>query len=311
MTLLDIYKCLSDESRLRIIAVLNHGIFNVQELTSILGLSQSTISHHLKTLQSCNIVKSEKDGTWAYYTLRRDNTSAPSYRAASGFLELLGDPAVGTIDEMIKGDLKSVEMVQARRRDKAKTFFDSVAPEWKHLRTEAQGDTSYMDELIRYLPSYADILELGCGSGALLERILPRKGKTIGVDYSEAMLDAARSTLGSLAKGVDFRLGYLEHLPIGDASVDLTVTCMVLHHLTNPREAIKDTWRVLKPGGEFLVVDLVKHEREEMREKYADLWLGFDPAEFQAWLAEEGFRDTEVKILGKNQEVFLLKSVKP
>ncbi|MBN8547935.1 MAG: metalloregulator ArsR/SmtB family transcription factor [Deltaproteobacteria bacterium] len=293
---LDVYKALADESRLRLLHVLSKGSFNVQELTTVLKVSQSTISHHLKVLQAVNLASAQKEGTWVYYTLPQNDPNSFVHQTAQLFLANTKQSAA---DIQLAGDIVN------RRRDQTRHFFDSVAKNWKELR-ETQGTESFFDIVKERIPSNAAFLELGCGSGPFLDKIVPRSGMTVGVDYSQGMLDEARRTLGSRASQVDLRLGYLEHLPIGDDSIDVALVYMVLHHLPTPVDALKDACRVLKPGGQLLIVDLVRHDNEYMRERYADLWLGFDPEEMKRWASSSGFADAKVEILGHKKEVFLL-----
>jgi ArsR family transcriptional regulator len=311
MNMVDYYKALADESRLRVLHVLSHGYFNVQELTSVLGLSQPTISHHLKTLQQAGLIKSHKEGTWTYHSLVSTGSETAAGAVISNFLELALNPAGDAYLPSLTEDRKIITGLRDRKRDRSRLFFESVASNWKEMRDEATGSPSYLEELVGHLPSEGTLLELGCGTGALLERILPRKGNTIGVDYSQAMLDEAKSNLGKLKGEVDLRLGYLEHLPLGDESVDTAVAYMVLHHLPTPREALRDIFRVLQPGGRLMIVDMLPHNKEYMRERYADLWLGFDADEMQSWLTECGFKDVQIKDLGERKEVFLSNCFKP
>lgn len=293
---LDLYKALADDSRLRLLKVLSRGAFNVQELTAILKVSQSTISHHLKTLHAVNLATSRKEGTWVYYTLPANDSNSFAHQTAKILLESA---------ERNAEDEAAANEILNRRRDQARHFFDSVARNWKEMR-EAQGTETFFDLIADRIPQKAAFLELGCGSGPFLDKILPRQGQTIGVDYSQAMLDEAKRTLASRAASVDFRLGYLEHLPIGDESVDCALVYMVLHHLASPADALRDAWRVLKPGGQLMIVDLLKHDNEYMRERFADLWLGFDPDDMKRWAFDCGFAEAKLEILGNKKEVFLL-----
>lgn len=309
MSLTETYKAFADDSRLRIINALRFGVFNVQELTSVLRLSQPTVSHHLKILTQSGVVSSEKAGTWAYYRLRGDEkANAAAFTISQAFLNLTETSP--SLVPALSNDNQEIKQVLERRRDDAKVFFDSAAKNWKDLSREIQGPESFIEELAREIPSTASLLELGCGTGTLLEKILPRSGKTYGVDYSEAMLETAKRTLGTRSSGVDLRLGYLEHLPLGDDSVECAVAHMVLHHIADPKEVLRDASRVLKQGGTLKVVELTTHAREEMRERYADLWLGFDVQELSRWTEEAGFTGIEARFLDKGKNVFLLSAVK-
>ena len=311
MSVTEIYKALADESRLRIVNVLRTGVFNVQEVTSVLGLSQSTVSHHLKVLTQNGIAVSERDGTWAFYRLHSDDPSHPASLITKGFLDLVSKGQANGMTAHIENDNQEIKKLLDNRRDKAKVFFDSVAKDWQEVRKEIQGSESYLEEVASVIDSKATLLELGCGAGALLEKVLPRSGKTFGVDYSEAMLESAKKALGDKASQVDLRLGYLEHLPIGDNSIDTAVAYMVLHHITEPLAVFHDAARVLKSGATLMVVELTTHSREEMRERYADLWLGFDTTQLSHWATEAGFTNIEIKFLCQEKNVFLLSAVKP
>ncbi|MFM1848837.1 MAG: hypothetical protein RL417_2311 [Pseudomonadota bacterium] len=311
MELLEAYKALADESRLRLIHILSDGYFNVQELTSILGISQPTISHHLKVLQGAGITSSYKEGTWTYHKLMGNEAGTPAPAVAHNFLKLAASSSMNGHTAIFARDKAAIGEILARRRDASHRYFESVASNWKEIRREAQGDTAYFSELESLIPPSATLLELGCGSGALLEALLPRDGKTIGVDYSRAMLDEAKRNLGEKASGVELRLGELEHLPLADESVDVAVACMVLHHIAQPKNVILEAARVLKRGGHLIIVDLMRHTNEYMRERFADLWLGFELPEIERWLTASRLSSPNAKILGERKEVFIVSTLKP
>lgn len=312
MSSLAVLKALSDESRLRLVHVLGDGPFNVQELTNILSLSQPTVSHHLKVLERAGIARSKREGTWIYYGLvNGDAKGSPASEITQSFLSSTERETDSSLKDYFSSDKRKAESVLARRRDSAHRYFESVAQSWKRVRTEAHGGDIPLNLLIQEIPSDASLVELGCGSGALLERLLPRSGRTIGVDYSQSMLDEANQNLKALGLSVETRLGALEHLPLADGSVDIALAYMVLHHLSDPKEALRDTYRVLRPGGKLVIVDLTKHHDEGMRERFADLWLGFEPKDFKEWLTGLGFINSRVTLFGEKKEIFLLVSNKP
>lgn len=299
----DTLKALSDDSRLKIALALKAGPLNVQELTSILGLSQPTVSHHLKILSAAGVIENEKTGTFSFYRLSNGRSKASELTdAIITIAKKDSSPDISKVQS-------KVDSLIAKRRNQAKQFFDNIAPQWKELRTQVQGDETYLAMLSEVIEQNATLLDLGCGDGALFEGILPRGGATYGVDYSEPMLEMARKNLGDRSSMVDLRLGYLEHLPFESGSIDIAVSHMVLHHIVDPKAVLKDAHRVLKIGGKLIVVDLTTHHQEEMREKFADLWLGFDPSEISEWASGVGFGRTRTELLGRGK-AFLLEAVK-
>lgn len=296
MQALPILKALADEARLRLVYTLEHGSFNVQELTTILGLSQPTVSHHLRILERAELIRCDRAGTWAYYSLTRNSSASIGSILKSTLESLNGEP--------FASDLRTLNRLQNDRRDDAKRYFESVADSWNMLRDQNTQIDSMLSQLSKQIPSDGVFIDMGCGSGALLKRLIARRGKTIGVDYSEAMLSAARRSLGETNNLIELRLGYLEHLPIADSSADCAAAFMVLHHLERPWEAISDAARVLKPQGKFLIVDHCKHSGDTPSQAR---WLGFDEQEIQQWLKQSGFTSSAPTRVGDS---FLLEAVR-
>ena len=125
------------------------------------------------------------------------------------------------------------------------------------------------------------------------------------------MLEEAKRNLGEKSSAVELRLGELEHLPLADNSVDIAVACMVLHHIAQPEKVLAEAVRVIKGGGSLIIVDLMHHTNEYMRERFADLWLGFEPSDIETWLKFIGFKAPQTKILGEGKEVFIVSTLKP
>ena len=316
MKIVEACKALSEESRLRLFHLLSKGYFNVQELTSALDLSQSTISHHLKVLQNSGLVRQHREGTWNYYTLDLDENGL-SQSLVGPLLTHLERSTDKKEQELVSSNARLARTLLDRRQQLSHRFFEEVAPHWKNVRRAALGLTDedepiefFYRELCSHIPPTESLLELGCGSGTLLEQIAPRPGKTIAVDYSPAMIEEAKRNLAARASAIDFRLGFLEHLPLGDESVDRAVAGMVLHHLPAPQDALSDVARVLKPGGTLLILELTAHANDSMREQFADVWLGFEPRQLEQWLENVGFRNTRVHVLGKKKKLFLLETMK-
>lgn len=302
MSLSAAIRSVADESRMRIVHVLTLGSFNVQELTGIFGSSQSTISHHLKTLQSAGVLRARKDGTWSFFSLSAQSPEGALARELS--LKVATEEGAPYSDDAAKGR----ELLN-QRRDKSKLLFDSLAGDWDKLREEAQGNVSFLGELAAHIPKDRILLELGCGSGALLAKILPRGGATIGVDSSPAMLAQARKRGGSKDK-LDLRLGLLEHLPVADDSVDMAVAYMVFHHVAEIEHALADTLRVLRPGGELVLIERSSYNSAAMRERFGEHWVDFSPEQLGEFVSAAGFTDVVRTELGAAGEAFLISAKK-
>ena len=280
---LKIHKALADETRLRLVRLLSQGPLNVNEIIDVLHMGQSRISRHLKILAEAELVSNRREGTWVYY--QANHTAG---NLTSDMLDLLRrhQQDLPFRDE----DLQGLEGVVERRRAKTKDFFDNVAdPQQLHQGLQ-QNAHSYRQTAISLIQHrHHSVLDLGTGAGLLLPRLLEKAEQVIAVDSSAKMLEMARHTAGRDAARCDFRLGDLAHLPVANGEVDAVMACMVLHHLSNPAGTIGEAHRALKDGGELFIVDLHKHDDETFRERQADLWLGFDPAEIEGWLSTHDF----------------------
>lgn len=309
--MLQIFKALADETRIRILGVLAQGAFNVNEIIEIFGMGQSRISRHLKILADCGLVTSRREGNWIYYALRRADEE-PDISAA---LDLALRSAAKF--PSYRTDLQRIESVMQRRRALSKKYFNRVGPDWEELQQEVLDGTDYRERSLEMLPADLEtVVDLGVGAGLMLPALLGKSRRIIAVDSSQNMLQMAREFVdkeeADSAERCDFRLGELEHLPILDRTVDAAVALMVLHHIATPAAAIAEVYRVLKPGGIFVIADLMQHSVEAMREKYADLWLGFSPIEMMLWLKNAGFADVTSEVLHKGDKikVILFKAVR-
>jgi len=300
--MIDTFKALADITRLRLIAVLAKGEFTVQELTGILDMGQSRVSRHLKILTDAGILSVKRQGTWAYYRLKGDNRL---------FFEIL--PAMEAFQETLENrdrDLQRVSEVLDARRRRSLEFFDRHARQWDDFSRNLLFVPSYFDVLLDQIPACRVAAEVGVGTGKILAGLSGKAPTVIGVDHSPAMLEEARSRVRqeNLA-GIEFRLGEMSHLPIGDGDVDCLLLNMVLHHAAQPQRVFQEARRVLVPGGRLVIADLQRHDQDWVREKLADQWLGFERNELEGWLAEAGFscvRFVPVAAAAGQQAVFIL-----
>lgn len=298
---LKIYKALADETRLRMVRLLTRGALNVNEIIGILNMGQSRVSRHLKILAEADLVTSRREGTWIYY---QGNGGQEADPLVEDLLELLHRHE-GVLAHYAD-DLQGLEAVVERRREQTRTFFDSIKdPE--QLQYHCLNGSVYRKIAVDLLPERAKtVLDMGTGAGLLLPALLERIERVIAVDSSTTMLDMARKTAGVDAVRCEFRLGDLGHLPVADGEVDLVVACMVLHHLSNPADTVREAHRALRPGGQLVVVDLHQHEDEELRESMADLWLGFPPEKVRGWLESSLFEVTGAEVVGEPDSLKLI-----
>lgn len=309
--MLHIFKALADESRLRIVAVLAQGDFNVNELIEILRMGQSRISRHLKILADSGLVNSRRESNWIYYSLAAAPDNADLAQVSALAVRSLKGAKVH------EKDLQHLESLVQRRRSMSQKYFDRVGPEWECLQAEVLDSTTYREPALAYLPHDKEsVLDLGSGAGLLLPSLLARFKNVIAIDSSQTMLkvaaDYAQKQSPEAAARCAFRLGELEHLPIPDRSVDAAIASMVLHHVSHPGNAIAEVHRVLKRNGTFVIADLLEHNIAEMRDKYADLWLGFKKSDLNKWLLAAGFAVQKIEVLDKHKtmKVLLIQATK-
>jgi ArsR family transcriptional regulator len=281
--MLQVFKALGDPTRLRLLAILAQGDFNVNELLEILRMGQSRISRHLKILADSRLVSNRREGNWIYYALAANGTD--SDRANALRLALNSAKALPEYES----DLQHLESIVQRRRSLSQKYFNRVGPEWERLQREVLDTGNYREQVLELLPRDKEsAADLGVGAGLLLPELLQRFANVIAIDSSQTMLKVAADyiaqQLPQQRSRCEFRLGELEHLPISDCAVDAAVACMVLHHVSNPAAAIKEIYRVIKKGGRFVIADLQQHDIAEMREQYADPWLGFKKTDISKWL---------------------------
>ncbi|WP_020676550.1 ArsR/SmtB family transcription factor [Geopsychrobacter electrodiphilus] len=280
--MLELFKALADPTRLRLLNILQQGEFTVQELLKILKMGQSRISRHLKILLEAGVLSVKREGTWAYYRLQPTDSLC-------GLLLPFLKPEFEQLAEAVT-DRAAVLSVLAARRERSQLFFDRHARDWDHLARRLLPTPHYVDRLLTSLPLSSCLLEVGVGTGGLLEALRRKSDRVIGVDHAPAMLAAARQRLkGFDPDGIDLRLGEMEHLPLESSSVDTAVLNMVLHHASDPSTVLREIFRVLRPGGVLFIADLLRHQEEWMREKLADQWLGFTPEELFGWGRKAGF----------------------
>jgi ArsR family transcriptional regulator len=280
-TILDRMAALGDPIRCRILLLIERQELSVSELCSTLQLPQSTVSRHLKVLSTDGWVEARKDGTSRYYSARQ-----PVPASARSLWSLISKEL--TDSAVVEEDSRRVEGVMARRSSGSRAFFSSASDRWSEMRHELFGQRFDLQALLTLLDPELVVGDLGAGTGHVVLSLAPHVRRVIAVDDSPEMLDAASVRLAGVSN-VELRHGKLESLPLDDGTLDVALLILVLHHLPEPRRVFSEAARVLKPGGRFLVVDMLPHEREEYRREMGHVWLGFDEAQIGDWFSSTGF----------------------
>lgn len=303
-TVLKIFKALSDQTRLRIFNILANHELNVNEIVQVLQMGQSRISRHLKILSDCGLVRSRRDGSFVYYQSEQDETRQLLMKFIKN--------ALPETEELGMDFARSATIV-GERKQKTRSFFNKVAENWDALKRDIFGDFDLNRALVEKGVRAGTAVDLGCGTGELMEIVSGISDQVIGVDSSTKMLDQARSRLKDLNARLDFRLGEIEHIPLKDSEADLAFINMVLNHIAVPANVIRETRRILKPGGLFILADLSKHNFENVKSRFGSHWMGFEKNEIEKWLTEAGFtlKDVSVYPVELDLEVNVFTAVKP
>jgi ubiquinone/menaquinone biosynthesis C-methylase UbiE/DNA-binding transcriptional ArsR family regulator len=280
---LNALKAAAEPTRLRILALLDRSELNVKDLTRILGQSQPRVSRHLRLLGDAGLVARAPEGSWAYFRLAEDGDGGElARRLLQGI-----DPS----DPVLVRDRGRAEAVQAEREAAAQAYFQTHAGEWDRIRAlhVAEGDVESAVSGILGSGPFNLLVDLGTGTGRMLELFAPRFRRGLGFDRSSAMLAYARAKLDRAAlPHAQVRQGDIYDLPLADGTADVVVMHQVMHFLSDPARAIREAARVLASGGRLLIVDFAPHELEFVREQYAHERLGFAGPLVGQWLADAG-----------------------
>lgn len=269
-----------EPTRLRLLALCAYGELSVSELTQILSQSQPRVSRHLKLLVEAGLLDRFREGAQVYYRIAERTESA---QLARTLVDLL--PAE---DTELNRDLLRLDQVKQKRADVALNYFKENAGHWNRIRAlhvpEALLESEFL-EVIGDSP-IADFLDIGTGTGRLLELLADRTERGMGIDLSQEMLTVARANLERASlRNVHVRQADMYNMPVADASVDLATLHLVLHYSDDPSSVIEEAARVLKPGGRLVIVDFATHNEEQLRTEHKHHRLGFDDAEIENWLS--------------------------
>src|SRR5436190_18351639 len=288
-------RALSDATRLRIVALLERDELSVNELQEITRLGQSRISTHLGLLADCDLVRSRREGKRTFYRL---NPQADT--VASEFIQL----AIRGAKELTEhaSDQINLKRILNRRREQAQLYFNQIAGRFDRVYGPGRSWQAFGHLLLRILPPLV-VADLGAGEGLLSELLARRCKKVFAVDNSEKIVafGAAKAKKNNL-KNLEFRLGDLQNPPLQAESVDLVILSQALHHAVEPGKAIAAAHKILKPNGQIMILDLLKHNFQKAHELYGDRWLGFAESDLDRWLQEANFKKIQVSIVAKEEQ---------
>lgn len=307
--ILERLSALGDETRTRILALLERSELTVTELASVLQASQPTVSRHLKTLAGEGWVEARVDGRNRHYRMA-SSLDEPARALWAIVRAEIGEGGVYATDAE-----RAREVLKYRRLRSAE-FFASAAERWDEVRKELFGSAAGLTPLLGLLDEDWTVADLGTGTGALAETLAPFVSRVIGVDRSKQMLDAAKHRLGD-ASNVELREGELEALPIADGAVDVAVLALVLHYVVDPPAVLAEVRRVLGPGGRLLLVDMRPHDRGGMYgQEMGHVWPGFESGRVEAWLRDGGYERVRIVALPPDPDatgplLFLASAINP
>ena len=289
-TLLVGLRAAGEHTRLRILALCARSELSVSELVQILGQSQPRVSRHLKLMVEAGLLERIPQGAQVFLRLARNTEAA---RLSRALVELIPET-----DAVLNRDLSRLQQVRDLRAEQAQEYFQTVAESWDTIRSlhvAQQKVEARLCEIVGDEP-VAELLDIGTGTGRILEILAPQVQHGVGVDLSNGMLAVARSNLERQGfTHLQVRKGDMYGLPIDDASIDLAVVHMVLHYSDDPRAVIHEAARILRPGGRLVLIDFAAHTEEQLREQFNHRRLGFSDDEIARWFDECGL-GAEVRI---------------
>src|SRR5688572_9173912 len=302
-----LFQALADPTRLRILALLRTMELSVGELAQLLGQSQPRVSRHVRILSDSGLVGRRKEGSWVYLQLADAKRTEPLFDLYQG-LDF-------EAEEIFSADAARLDSIRADRAEAARRYFEAHAATWDSIRSLHIADAEIERAIAGLLVDrpLGALLDIGTGTGRMLELFAPKAKSAIGIDRSSEMLRLARVKLEEAGiAGASLRQGDMYALPLGDRSADSIILHQVLHYAQQPGAAIAEAARVLAPGGRLLVIDFAQHDRAELKEQDAHLRLGFADDAMRGWFGAAGLSLDRIERLGGGElSVILWRGVKP
>ena len=290
--LVEVLRAAAEPTRFRILALLERGDLTVKDLTEILGQSQPRISRHLKLLAEAGLIERFPEGSWVYYRLA---DSVPAVTLTTVFRSLVDGRDIG-----LARDRERLDLVKRAHAERAAAYFARNAHAWDAIRSlqveEAAVERAIL-EAVGTMPFDA-YLDLGTGTGRLIELMDGRFARALGIDLSHDMLAIARTHLDKAGiGGVQIRQGDIYALPLARDSFDVVTMHQVLHYLDDPGKALREAARVLRPGGRLVVVDFAPHGHEVLRDEHAHRRLGFSHQDVSRFMEQAGLEVVSIRDL--------------
>jgi ArsR family transcriptional regulator len=302
----DLFQALADPSRVRILALLRTMELSVGELAQVLGQSQPRVSRHVKILGDAGLLDRHKEGSWVFLALTDDPRTAIVFELIDQWLD-------DKSRDVLAADAVRLAAVRADRAEAAARYFATHAEAWDSIRSLHVAESAVEKAIQQALGDepVGRLLDVGTGTGRMIELLGPTALQAIGIDKSSEMLRLARVKLEAAGITSSLRQADMYALPLGDGSADSIVIHQVLHYAQNPAAALAEAARVLRPGGRLLVVDFAAHEREDLRTRDAHLRLGFSDEAMAGWFRAAGIEpDMTEHLPGGELTVTLWRGVK-
>jgi ubiquinone/menaquinone biosynthesis C-methylase UbiE/DNA-binding transcriptional ArsR family regulator len=304
MTSMDDYlnklRAAAEPTRLRLLTLCAQGELTVTELTQILGQSQPRVSRHLKLMVEAGLLDRFREGTWAFYRLVQGEAAGLAHK----LIEMIPED-----DGTVALDQERLKAIKVARAEEASAYFRKNAAQWDKIRRLYVEESEVETVLLGLLPASGvrDLVDIGTGTGKMLEALGPKVEQAVGIDLSRDMLGMARANLEAAGlRHCQVRHGDMYMLPLASQSADLATIHQVLHYADDPGQVIAEAARVLRPGGRLIVVDFAPHELEFLRTEHAHRRLGFTDAEVQGWFRGAGLvPQAPVRLPGRSLTVVL------
>jgi ubiquinone/menaquinone biosynthesis C-methylase UbiE/predicted transcriptional regulator len=293
---INLLRLLADATRLRLLLLLEEEELSVAELQQILGMGQSRISSHLAQLKRAGVVEDRRSGKNIYYGGAR--------RPQNGATERVKEIVRTLARELPETprDRTALKLVLRKRQEKTREYFDELAGKFGRSYVPGRSWQALAHTLITLLPPLT-VADLGAGEGTLSQLLAKNARKIIAVDNSPKMVEFGSALARKHGfKNLEYRLGDIQDPPIAKESIDLAILSQALHHAIRPERAVAGAYRILKNNGRLVILDLLSHRFEKARELYLDHWLGFSEVQLHEFLEEAGFKDIDVKIVGREKQ---------